>query len=205
MTIFAIPQAAIRTLVLLATAILSTATASPHAAKVRSPATILRDAGESLPGSLFGESSGESSIDSVAIAAGFRPLRESSLRFGSRELRIWIGGGIVLPEDLYRIRIDHGKVRGQSIRYWERKGRFEQRSGVSQVTMMRYTFDGRCVRIGTAGNVDACITRFTKTPEWESLLRRIEADSVWTLRDQSEMPLGRAERQLPSLTVTALT
>ena len=172
-----------RAIALLSTALLAMATASRHA-PFQQTASAVREG----RGSMLISAAGESHGDSVVIAAGLRPLRERSLPSGSRELRIWIGGGITIPEDLYRIRIDNGKVTGQWIRYWDRKGRFEWRSEVSQGAMMRYTFDGVCDRIGTAGNVDACVTRFTKTPEWASLLRRVEADSVWTLPDQSEMP-----------------
>lgn len=168
---------------LLSTALLATVTASPYVPSQQSASAVREGRG-----AILNAGSGESRGDSVAVAAGLRPLRERSLPSGSRELRIWIGGGITIPEDLYRIRINNGKVTGQWIRYWERKNRFEWRTEVSQGAMMRYTFEGACDRIGTSGNVDACVTRFTTTPQWESLLRRIEADSVWTLIDESEAP-----------------
>lgn len=173
-----------RAIALLSTALIIIATASPHATASQRSETGVRG----RLGSMFGSASRESHGDTVAIAAGLRPLRERSLPTGSRELRVWIGGGITIPEDLYRIRVDDGKVTGQWIRYWDRKNRYEWLSKVSQSAMMRYSLDGTCDRIGTAGNVDACVTRFTKPPDWESMLRRLETDSVWTLLDQSAMP-----------------
>ena len=98
---------------LLLSALLASVTASSYAPVQRPMTPVTEERGRSLE-----SGPGESSGDSVAIAAGLRPLRETSLPPGSREIRIWIGGGIWIPEDLYRIRIDAKQVQGEFIRYW---------------------------------------------------------------------------------------
>src|ERR1700733_13751778 len=59
-------------------------------------------------------------FDNVVAAARLRPLSQTRLPVGSREIRVWIGGGIGWPQDLYRITVRGPKVSGQWIRYWRR-------------------------------------------------------------------------------------
>jgi hypothetical protein len=40
------------------------------------------------------------------------------------------------------------------------------------------------------GSFEVCVSRFVKTPDWASVLRRLEADSVWTLPDQKSLAAG---------------
>src|SRR5690625_5157053 len=50
-----------------------------------------------------------SSFGSISAAAGIDPLLETSLPEGVKELRIWIGGGYVVPEVVNRIMIQNGR------------------------------------------------------------------------------------------------
>jgi hypothetical protein len=123
----------------------------------------------------------------VVVAAGLRPLSATTLASGARELRIWIGGGIGWPQDLYQIRSERGTVRGQWIRYWYRDDESQSRSGeVSFSAVVRYSLEGTCESIRAAGDARICLTKFSARPNWERVLKDIQAESVWTLPDESE-------------------
>jgi hypothetical protein len=126
-------------------------------------------------------------FDDVVVAAGLRPLSATTLGSGARELRIWIGGGIGWPQDLYRIRSERGKVRGQWIRYWYRDNESQSKSGeVSFSANIRYSLEGTCDAIRKSGDAEICLTKFSAGPNWERVLRDIEAEGVWTLPDERE-------------------
>ena len=57
-------------------------------------------------------------FDLVAKAAGLPLLRETPLRSGEREVRIWTQVEIGVPKYLYRFTERNGRVRGEEIEYW---------------------------------------------------------------------------------------
>jgi hypothetical protein len=129
----------------------------------------------------------DSFFDDVVAAAGLRPLSQSRLPDGSRELRIWIGGGIGWPQDLYRISVRGKKVSAQWIRYWHRDEKGVSRDGeVSFSANLRYGLEGTCDAMRSSGDAEICIAQFTTAPAWGDVLAKLEAEGVWTLPDESE-------------------
>lgn len=124
--------------------------------------------------------------DSVTIAAGLTPLRSTVLPMGTQEIRIWIGEGIGIPEDLYRIVRQGHRVTGEWIQFWSEP--YYQDNEPDVTALMEYTLAGQCRSIGKSGRAGACHTRLVGEPDWKGILQRIERAQVWTLPDESELP-----------------
>jgi hypothetical protein len=128
-------------------------------------------------------------MDEVVASAGLRPLKDTPLSSGNRELRIWFGGGLWWPQDLFRFQIKNGSVKGQWIRYWsvaiDEDGPPE---AADFGAVMGYDLEGQCDAIRTVDRTAVCIARFTKRPDWNALLGKIESEGVWTLPDGGELP-----------------
>ena len=116
------------------------------------------------------------SFDEGARAAGLAPLRETALRPGEREVRIWTLIEISSTRELYRLTEAEGRVRGE-------------RFHISPAsTAMSYWLKGSCDELPTAESVQACRVRFVKAPRWERVLRTAEANGLWKLPDPSTLP-----------------
>ena len=135
------------------------------------------------------------SMDEVVASAGLRPLKDTPLRSGNRELRIWFGGGFAWPQDLFRFQIKNGVVEGQWIRYWSVAIDEDMPPEVADFgAVVKYNLAGRCDAIRTLDRTAVCIARFTKRPDWNALLGKIESEGVWTLPDSKDLP----KEQLPN-------
>jgi hypothetical protein len=122
-------------------------------------------------------------LSEVEIAARIRPLKRTVLPPGTRELRFWLIGGWA-GADLYRIISRNGRAEGQWIRFWEFDSDSAVASGAPARAVARYGMEGKCAEVRAFHDQVICISRFTHEPNWASLLRRLESDSVWTLPDQ---------------------
>jgi hypothetical protein len=127
-------------------------------------------------------------FDSVVISAKLSRLRSSALPDGHREVRIWVGGGLGSPEDVYRFVDDRGHVSGELVRYWS-VGRVgldssEGRPGESDDDLLIYSLRGSCSRFSTGARMNTCRADFTRSPDWAAVLKRAEAAGLWTLADQ---------------------
>jgi len=125
----------------------------------------------------------------VVASAGLRPLKDTPLPSGNRELRIWFGGGLGWPQDLFRFQIKNGSAKGQWIRYWsvaiDEDGPPE---AADFGAVVRYSLAGQCDAMRTFDRTAVCVARFTKRPDWNALLGKIESEGVWTLPDGGELP-----------------
>ena len=129
------------------------------------------------------------SQDEVVATAGLHPLKDTPLPPGSRELRVWFGGGIGWPEDLFRFQIKNGKVRGQWIRYWSVAVDEDAPPEAADFpAVVRYNLEGRCESIRSLDRTAVCFARFTRRPDWSALLAKIDSEGVWTLPGAQDLP-----------------
>ena len=129
-------------------------------------------------------------FDSVVRSAGLSPLRMTRLPRGQREARIWIGGGLGYPQDLFRFVDAGGHVSGELIRYWDAAAPngVDEPPGETFHDLMLYSQSGRCSGFAVAARMGTCRGEFVSPPDWRSVLGRAEAAGLWTLPDESTLP-----------------
>lgn len=129
------------------------------------------------------------SRDSITVAAGLKPLASSPLEAGEKEIRIWIGEGLGIPENLYRIVQRKDRVTGELIFFWNLGYRGGADPGEPDFNaVMLYSLAGQCTTVGRSGNAHACHARLMTEPDWKSILARMERSQLWTLPDEKELP-----------------
>jgi hypothetical protein len=130
-------------------------------------------------------------FDPIVRAAGLTPLRSTRLAAGQREIRVWIGGGIGYPQDLYRI-VDQGKgkVLGWLIFHWpaDDDAKSGAKKGRTFNDVVTYHQRGRCSNFRRSREVAVCDANFDTRPEWSTVLREADAAGLWTLPDESLLP-----------------
>ena len=128
-------------------------------------------------------------FDSVTRSAGLSRMRTTALPRGQREIRIWIGGGLGYPQDLFRFVDSHGRVSGELVRYWHARGLGpDERPGETFHDLMLYSQSGRCSGFAVRAAIGTCRGEFVSSPDWQAVLRRAEAEGLWTLPDESSLP-----------------
>jgi hypothetical protein len=129
------------------------------------------------------------SRDGVTRAAGLTPLASTALSEGSDEIRLWIGEGLGVPEQLYRIVRTQGRVSGDLIYFWDIGDRGgAERDEPDFNLVLLYSLAGQCRQVGKEKNAYACLTKLAREPDWDSILGSMEDAGVWTLPDESELP-----------------
>lgn len=145
------------------------------------PAHVQREIWESvyLPG-----------FDSVVRSAGLSRLRSASLPRGQREVRIWIGGGLGYPQEMFRFIEEGERVSGELIHYWHAvpPDGVDERPGETFHDLMLYSQAGRCSGFAVGARMGTCRGEFVSPPDWRAVLRRAEAERLWTLPDESTLP-----------------
>ena len=144
-------------------------------------------------------------LDRVARLGRIPLLRAHPPTGGRRELRLWLGGGIAIPETLIRLVIDGDTVRGEVVRYLaetlpDRDVDPSWRAFMDSIPdWLRRDFGCGSVATDTLRYpgaqegyqnqlVAVCTARHTHEPDWRDLLRELEAHRVWTLPDRTELP-----------------
>jgi hypothetical protein len=144
-------------------------------------------------------------FDLVARVGRIPLLRARPPQGGQREIRLWLGGGIAIPETLIRLTINGERVQGEVIRYVvetlpDRDVSPSWRASMDTMPdWLRHNFG--CGELATdtlhysgaqAGYqkqlVAVCTARYSHEPDWRGLLRELESHHVWTLPDGSELP-----------------
>jgi hypothetical protein len=127
--------------------------------------------------------------DPYVEAAGLRPLRLEPLPRGAREIRVWVGGGLGWPQELFRLVEQGGRPSGEYIRYW----RLDNRDPVGAdsttfAALMRYHERGRCEPMRGGTSAEACRALFQREPDWRAVWRAADSLGVWSLPDASTLP-----------------
>jgi hypothetical protein len=130
-------------------------------------------------------------FDGAARAAHLEPLRDTRLRSGEREIRIWTQVEIGVPKHLYRFTERNGRVRGERIEYWSvgpLDSSLGERPGETMHDLMIYGQRGRCGGFATASKTAICRVRFRREPPWDAVLHAAESHDLWALPDPSTLP-----------------
>jgi hypothetical protein len=121
--------------------------------------------------------------DPYAEAAGLRPLRFQTLPRGTREIRVWLGGGMGWPQSLYRLVARGGRSTGEYIRYWDLVDDDGAPDSTTFAALIRYYERGRCEPVHRGRSAEACRARFQTEPDWRAVWRTADSLGVWTLPD----------------------
>ncbi|MFZ5844768.1 MAG: hypothetical protein ACOY3E_17930 [Pseudomonadota bacterium] len=123
--------------------------------------------------------------DDPARAMHLPLLREVGSDFAQRELRIWIGFGVVKPESLARFVIDqNGNLSTESYLYygvdWKDDPEKEFRDLYEDMI-------SDCTVIGVYGKDEACRLKKLDKNLYRKVFKKIEALGVWTLPDGNDV------------------
>ncbi len=127
-------------------------------------------------------------FDAVVASVGLAPLRTTELPGGTREIRVWIGGGIGYPQSLYRVVEDETGVFGELVLYWPSQPRDDDAPGESFHDLILFYYSGSCEKFFNTGTMEACRTLFAEQPNWREKLRAAEKSGLWDLPDSTELP-----------------
>lgn len=127
-------------------------------------------------------------LDSVAVAAELPRLRDHALPESHREVRIWIGGGRIYPQHLYRFVDRHGQVDGEVLWYWpvrvDSRGQPDDfHDGMLDLAR------GRCEEVRISAGMAACRVSFTQEPDWARVLQEAESVGLWTMVPDPYVPV----------------
>jgi hypothetical protein len=139
----------------------------------------------------------DAELEDVARAAGLPLLRERERGGGDREIRLAIGGGLFVPEDLLVLHSRAGRITGEVWYWWgpvsSRRRPDELKRWPKHVA--DYGCDGaRPLRAAqySDGNEEfvmfVCRARFSREPDWAALWRRLDSLGVWTLPNEDQLP-----------------
>jgi hypothetical protein len=132
------------------------------------------------------------SFDRGARAAGLAPLRETTLRAGEREVRLWTGTGLAAKKELYRWTERNGRVLGELIYYWSVTPVFPiEKPGETTHDLLLHMYGSSCERVVTTSEMASCRPRFRREPPWARVLRQAESLGLWMIPDPSTLPSDR--------------
>ena len=127
-----------------------------------------------------------SSSGSISAAAGLNPLLEASLAEGVKEIRIWIGGGYVVPEVMNRIMIQNGRVGGERYFYWPLSPSEEDsRKSIDELSNQ---LENDCDALTWNESYLVCRYRIEDTTGWSGAYTNAEEEGIWTIPDEWDLP-----------------
>lgn len=125
-------------------------------------------------------------------AARLAPLHSTPLAAGEREVRLWTGGSLGYPRQLYRVRTRGGQVvEGELIEYWEIDRDQTRPDSTRYEALIRYHEAGRCAAVTTGSGMEACRVLFNRAPDWAGVLAQADSAGLWTLQDEGTLPEKR--------------
>ena len=111
-------------------------------------------------------------------------LRESPLPKGAKEVRIWIGFGIVHPDFMLRFQIGtDGTLTGTMLAYAEPYPTDE-----TYYQWISAVLAAMCSSIQGDDTIKSCSADASRDIRWNVIYRQLVAESLWTLPDESELP-----------------
>jgi len=117
-----------------------------------------------------------------AAAAGFSDLSASRAGNGYREIRIWIGFGITIPDYFYRFVEHEGQVSGDAYLGWERKDDVPRATDSTNLAaLMRYQNEGRCGALLRQEEFEVCHLRFVMAIPWARIWQSLDSVDIWNV------------------------
>ncbi|WP_144393362.1 hypothetical protein [Pleionea sediminis] len=126
--------------------------------------------------------------DEKARAVGLVPLREKVIAAGNKEIRIWVGFGIISPEDLLILNIDGaGVVSGQKVLIYDRSSD-AWKDEPEELEYFLESIYHRCDVIERYNNLESCGLKHNDIFDWGKIYKKLENLNVWSLPDESKLP-----------------
>lgn len=121
-----------------------------------------------------------------AESAHLQPLKDITLQPNEREVRIWIGFGVLSQMELVRLRLDStGQIHGEAIFSYERP----PNSPSSDDGDYYYSeLNKKCKAIGSSGDWQSCQPISSIGTDWPTVYHSMLALNLWDLPDDSELP-----------------
>ena len=124
--------------------------------------------------------------DEVATTAGIGLLKSATLPVGSSEIRIWIGFGVVMPDEMLRLQRDsQGEIAGEVLVYYPSDLTYMKASDAKR---FRRDIMRNCTNLRKGTESDVCTATFKTVPNWIDLYNRLAHLGIATLPDESELP-----------------
>lgn len=129
--------------------------------------------------------------DDPAHAMQLPILRENGTDGVQREIRAWIGFGVMQPESMIRFMIDNeGNLKAESYLYygsdWKTDPDEELKEAYEAIV-------ADCKVIGVYGKDEACRVKKLDKNLYRKVFRKIESLGVWTLADDDDVPASDNE------------
>ncbi len=127
-----------------------------------------------------------SSFGSISAAAGIDPLLEASLPEGVKEVRIWIGGGYLVPQVMNRIMIRDGRVGGERYFYWSLSPSEEGRR--KSIDQLSNQIEDECDAMTHSESYLVCRIRIKDPSGWTGAYAYADELGIWTMPDEWDLP-----------------
>ena len=122
----------------------------------------------------------------AAQTAGIGLLKDSVLPEHSSEMRIWIGFGLVGPNQMLRLRVNpDGIVSGEILVHFRSDLSYMSPTDVAE---FRQDVMRNCTNLRKGKESDVCTATFKRPPNWKSVLEKLVGLGVRTLPDESQLP-----------------
>jgi hypothetical protein len=127
-------------------------------------------------------------IEERSLRAGVKPLAEHELAGGEREVRIWLGFGMIEPETFTRIRADGGLVQGSKTFSWTHATRAEEAAAEQDPNLisngelyanLRKT--AACGPRRRRGEYEMCSARLAAGQSWQAILQSLDSLGIGDL------------------------
>jgi hypothetical protein len=129
--------------------------------------------------------------DQAAETSGIGRLRNQAIASDEIEVRIWSGFGIVIPEEMLRIRVHaDGVVEGGLLLYYPNDLSYMTDEEQDE---FRADLAGACVDARSGQEEETCWQTFEEPPDWTAIYRKLVEYGIYSLPDQSTLPKSEIE------------
>ena len=119
-------------------------------------------------------------------AAGIGELKEVPLPDGEREIRIWVGFGVLRTDHMLRLQADSfGNVHGEVLAHY--RNDLSDMEPQDAAEFRRSVLEG-CKNPREGHDSNVCTVAYRRTPNWQSIYKKLVALGVLTLPDESALP-----------------
>ncbi|GAB3361556.1 hypothetical protein [Lysobacter tyrosinilyticus] len=127
----------------------------------------------------------------ASAASGMGELSQISLPNGEREIRIWIGFGMMRTDHMLRLQVSpSGKVHGEVLAHY--KNDLSNMEPQDAAEFRRSVLEG-CTNPKEGSESNVCTVNYRRTPNWQSIYKKLLALGVLTLPDESALPAPEIE------------
>ena len=107
---------------------------------------------------------------------------------GNKEIRVWVGFGIVSPEDLLLLNVDgSGNISGQKVLIYDRNPE-DWKDEPEELEYFLESIYSHCKVIGKSNHLESCGLKHNEIFDWAKIYQKLEKLHIWTLPDESELP-----------------